>query len=198
MSASARDLKISLRRQLRAEMARHPAAERVALSARLCDLLRQQAQWQQARAVLFFVPRLDEPDVLPLLAEFLGRGGLAVLPAFSESSSTYELRAVGDTSADLVPGRHGIPQPGPWCASVAANRLDLVLVPGVGFDLAGRRLGRGQGVFDRLLADVSAWKCGVAFDWQVVAELPVEPHDVLLNSILTPSRWHGVAGHGRS
>ena len=68
-------------------------------------------------------------------------------------------------------------------------RLDLVLVPGVAFDLHGRRLGRGRGYYDRLLSQVGGRTCGVAFDEQVVSEVPVEAHDVLLNCILTPTRW---------
>jgi 5-formyltetrahydrofolate cyclo-ligase len=63
------------------------------------------------------------------------------------------------------------------------------LVPGVAFDLHGRRLGRGKGFYDRLLADVRGKTCGVAFDEQIVREVPVEPHDSDVNCILTPTRW---------
>jgi 5-formyltetrahydrofolate cyclo-ligase len=69
------------------------------------------------------------------------------------------------------------------------NRLDLILVPGLAFDLNGRRLGKGKGYYDRLLAGVSGIKCGVAFDEQVVSEVPAGPHDVRVNCILTPTRW---------
>jgi 5-formyltetrahydrofolate cyclo-ligase len=65
----------------------------------------------------------------------------------------------------------------------------LVLVPGVAFDSHGRRLGRGKGFYDQLLAFVRGTKCGVAFDEQIVPEIPIEPHDVRLNCILTPTRW---------
>ncbi|MEY2466031.1 MAG: 5-formyltetrahydrofolate cyclo-ligase, partial [Verrucomicrobiota bacterium] len=67
--------------------------------------------------------------------------------------------------------------------------LDLILVPGVAFELHGRRLGRGKGFYDRLLADMRGTTCGVAFDEQIVAEIPVEPHDVHLDYLLTPTRW---------
>ena len=78
----------------------------------------------------------------------------------------------------------------PDCEPAPLNRLDLVLVPGVAFDAQGRRLGRGKGFYDRLLAKVRGHKCGVAFDVQIVSGLPEEPHDVRVDSILTPSRWH--------
>ena len=69
------------------------------------------------------------------------------------------------------------------------SRKDLVFVPGIAFDLVGRRLGRGKGFYDRLLAGVRGHKCGVAFDTQLVAEMPEEPHDMRVDSIITPSRW---------
>jgi len=69
------------------------------------------------------------------------------------------------------------------------NRLDLTLVPGVAFDLHGRRLGRGKGIYDQILAAVGGLTCGITFDEQVVSEVPVEPHDIQVNRILTPTRW---------
>ena len=77
-------------------------------------------------------------------------------------------------------------------------RLDLALVPGIGFTLDGGRLGRGKGYYDRLLAEVPVMKCGVAFECQIADEFPLESHDVQLNCILTPTRWHLVGGRARS
>jgi 5-formyltetrahydrofolate cyclo-ligase len=67
--------------------------------------------------------------------------------------------------------------------------VDLILVPGLAFDLRGRRLGRGKGYYDQLLRGLRGITCGVAFDQQIVAEIPVEPHDVRVNCVLTPTRW---------
>jgi 5-formyltetrahydrofolate cyclo-ligase len=67
--------------------------------------------------------------------------------------------------------------------------LDLVLAPGVAFDLQGHRLGRGKGFYDRLLADVRGVKCGVAFDEQIVDAVPVGPLDVGVDCLVTPTRW---------
>ena len=94
-----------------------------------------------------------------------------------------------ELSRDLKTGQFGIREPADACPLIPLNRLDFVLVPGVAFDLQGRRLGRGKGYYDRLLAEVRGKTCGVAFDEQIVEELPLEPHDVLVNCILTPTRW---------
>jgi 5-formyltetrahydrofolate cyclo-ligase len=67
--------------------------------------------------------------------------------------------------------------------------VDLILVPGLAFDLRGHRLGRGKGYYDQLLRGLGGITCGVAFDQQIVAGIPVEPHDVRVNRVLTPTRW---------
>ena len=102
-----------------------------------------------------------------------------------------------DLDADLATGKFGIREPRSHCGEILLNHLDLALVPGVGFDLKGRRLGRGRGFYDRLLAQISGTKCGVGFDEQIVEAIPTEPHDVHLNYILTPTRWSKVAVDAR-
>jgi 5-formyltetrahydrofolate cyclo-ligase len=57
------------------------------------------------------------------------------------------------------------------------------------FDLLGRRLGRGKGYYDQLLGVWHGTNCGVAFDEQIVDEIPLESHDVRMNCILTPTVW---------
>jgi 5-formyltetrahydrofolate cyclo-ligase len=79
---------------------------------------------------------------------------------------------------DLRPGRYGVPAPPPEIPAVALGPGDLLLVPGVAFDAAGRRLGRGGGHYDRVLAaSDGAVPVGVGYAFQLVGEVPVEPHD---------------------
>lgn len=111
------------------------------------------------------------------------------LPRFDQDKGIYSACVVRDLSQDLVTGLHGIREPGSACQKHPLNLLDLVLVPGVAFDLTGRRLGRGAGHYDRLLTGVCGTTCGIAFDEQISGELPVEPHDVFVDCILTPTRW---------
>lgn len=63
--------------------------------------------------------------------------------------------------------------------------VELVIVPGVAYDRACNRVGRGKGFYDRLLADSRAAKIGVAYDFQVVDEIDVEPHDVGVDMVIT-------------
>lgn len=180
--------KAALRKQIRGALQKILPAARNAMSAQIRDRLKEQAIWKKAGSVLFFAPLPDEVDVWPLLEDALTGGKIAALPRFDSTGNCYVACQVKNLRSELVPGQFGIREPGAHCIEIPFNRLDWVLVPGVGFDLQGRRLGRGRGFYDRLLADVDGIKCGIAFDEQVVNEVPAGPSDVRLNFILTPTR----------
>ena len=68
-------------------------------------------------------------------------------------------------------------------------KVDLVLVPGVAFDLEGYRLGHGKAYYDRLLPRlIHARKVGVGFGFQLVESVPVEPHDEVLDAVVVPGK----------
>jgi 5-formyltetrahydrofolate cyclo-ligase len=181
--------KAALRAEARAAVKNMSPADRASASRLICERLTAQRVWQNARAVLLFMPMPDEPDIRPLLQAALEARKTVALPQFVAAGGHYEAAVICDPARDLVAGKFGIPEPGAVCKVADLKRLDLVLVPALAFDWHGRRLGRGKGFYDRLLVDVPGKTCGVAFDQQMVAALPVEPHDVRLNCILTPSHW---------
>ena len=189
MSTEAQTLKKSWRARLRAEDQRHGADERREASQRLCERVAQAGVWRAAAAVLLFAPRTDEPDIRPLIAAGLASGKIVAFPRHMTASDTYEAAVVRDVARDLRAGHFGLFEPAPDCPNLPLKQLDLRLVPGLGFDALGRRLGRGKGYYDQLLSPTPAGKCGIAFDWQVVAELPAEPHDAPMNYLATPTRW---------
>lgn len=186
-------LKKQLRQQLRARLESISPADRKKASLKACALLRQQTIWQNAKNILFYAPIQDEIDLLMLLEEALEAGKNVALPGFNLETGTYEAFLVRGGLTDCVQGKFGILEPNKTCLKFGLNRLDLVLVPGVGFGPDGHRLGRGRGFYDRLLAQISGAKCGIAFDEQITTRIPAEMHDVKLNFILTPTRWLAVA-----
>lgn len=179
--------KSELRLKIRAALAKISPEERVNKSFRLCERLRE--QFKNKRSILFFAPLDDEPDIWPLVQVALDGGKMVCLPRFDPGTKTYLVHQIDRVAEDIVSGKFGIREPKIYCPQMQLNRLDLALVPGVGFDLHGRRLGRGKGFYDRLLAAVRGVTCGVAFDEQIVARIPVEPHDISVKCILTPTRW---------
>jgi 5-formyltetrahydrofolate cyclo-ligase len=189
MQNTIREAKRALRTQIGALLKEIALGEQVTASARARALLKQQAVWQTAQWILFFAPLPGELDIWPLLAEALSAGKKVALPRFAPETRAYETRQVLDLGADVQVGHFGIREPHRGCAPLPSPRLDLILVPGVAFDVHGRRLGRGKGYYDQLLKGLRGTTCGVAFDQQFVAEVPAGPHDVCLDCLLTPTRW---------
>ena len=158
------------------------AVESVDVCARL------KVQIQSANTILFFAPLADELDIWPVLELSLALGTTCALPFFDAEKKTYGARVLEKLATDIVTGKFGVREPAASCAEISLNQFDLVLVPGLAFDSRGNRLGSGQGFYDRILAAASGVKCGVGYDFQLLATIPTEPHDAQVNFILTPSR----------
>lgn len=69
--------------------------------------------------------------------------------------------------------------------TVDPDEIELIVVPAVAYDRRGNRLGRGKGFYDRLLKSAKATKIGVGYEFQLVDEVPVEPHDVGVDIVIT-------------
>lgn len=186
--------KADIRMAMRLRTGTFPASKRATASEAICGLIRRSQHWQNAKSVLLFVPLKDEPDIWPLVEEAITGGRRVALPRFDPARQAYAACFVSDLEADLVPGKFGIAEPAPELPGVATPVVDLVIAPGLAFDVHGHRLGRGKGYYDRLLADVQGRRCGVAFEFQVTPELPAEPHDVHVDCLVTENQWREFAG----
>jgi 5-formyltetrahydrofolate cyclo-ligase len=143
--------------------------------------------WLAARSVLLYASLSDELDVSGLMVVAHEMGKIITLPRYLPAIGHYEAAVVSEPQLALSSGRFGVLEPPDHCAALPMKQLDFVLVPGVAFDSSGRRLGRGKGFYDRLLAEVPGIKCGICLDEQVVERIPTEPHDVILNCLITPT-----------
>ncbi|HXR47024.1 MAG TPA: 5-formyltetrahydrofolate cyclo-ligase [Candidatus Limnocylindrales bacterium] len=177
--------KAALREQTREALQKISPAVRAVESIELCDRL--EPQLQSAHTILFFAPLPDEPDVWPLLEKLLPTKKICALPAFNSATRTYSARRVQNLTTDIAAGKFGIREPSASCVDIPLEKFDLILVPAVAFDWHGHRLGRGRGFYDQLLAKAHGIKCGVAFDAQMVKEIPAETHDVRVDFIVTPT-----------
>ncbi|MCR9117631.1 MAG: 5-formyltetrahydrofolate cyclo-ligase [bacterium] len=182
--------KPQLRRKMLARLAALP--DRPARSDRLCARLIGQPQFAAAESVLLYSHIRSEVQTTIAIEQVLAAGKQLILP-----------RCVGDTLVlhqiehldELAAGAFGILEPGEAICNDSSRRvdvaeIDLLCIPGVAFDQQGRRMGRGRGYYDRLLANASTsstvW--GLAFDCQLVDRAPSEPHDRPMQGIVTESR----------
>jgi len=91
---------------------------------------------------------------------------------------------------DLVAGPARVLEPPASAPAVPSIEVDLIAMPGLAFDVLGRRLGRGRGHYDATLAGLPrrAFRAGLAFESQVVPEVPAEPHDERVDAVVTEAR----------
>ncbi|WP_108791037.1 5-formyltetrahydrofolate cyclo-ligase [Erythrobacter sp. Alg231-14] len=123
---------------------------------------------------------------------FQDAGHTVALPYFASDDATMSFRAHTDPydESDLVSGSYGLKQPGFDAEPVTP---DVVFVPLVGFTDNLDRLGQGGGHYDRWLAEhPGRIAIGLAWDAQLTDTLPVEPHDIALDAVVTPTRIYGL------
>ncbi len=159
-------------------------------------------EYSAARTVLFYVDAGSEVRTRHMLPQALAGGKRIIVPYCIVETNQLELFHLEDMS-ELVEGAYKILEPKPELRTVPGKivqpeELDLVMVPGTAFDPRGGRMGQGKGYYDRLLARVrpDAPLVAIAFDCQIFDEIPVAPHDVFMDQVLTESRL--LRGIGRS
>ena len=180
------DTKGELRATIRKQLEKISPAVRAVESIDLCERLKSQIP--SAHTILFFAPLPDELDIWPMLELSLALGTTCALPFFDPEKNLYGAKQLEKLATDIVIGKFSVREPAANCAEIPLNQFDLVLVPGVAFDLSGNRLGRGRGFYDRLLAEASGVKCGVGYDFQLIESVPTGPDDAKVNFVFTPSR----------
>lgn len=179
--------KAALRVRIRESLAQLTPSQRTEGSAEVCRRVKTLALWRRVKAVMLFVPIQREINIWPLVLEALSSGKRVYLPGYVADENCYVPREIRTPETDLVPGHRGIPEPLNTLPTTPVATLDFLVIPGLAFDSEGRRLGRGKGYYDRLLVQTHGTTCGVGFDQQIVPNVPVEPHDMKLNLVLTPS-----------
>ena len=142
-----------------------------------------------ANKIMLYYSVKSEVETVSLIEELLQKGKSVALPRCIEGRN---LRASFIHQLDeLSPGFFGLYEPSRGEPSIEPGELDLIVLPGLAFDHCGNRLGHGAGYYDRFLAGVKhPYKLGLAYDFQLVSQLPVEPFDIAVNGVLTPVNYY--------
>jgi 5-formyltetrahydrofolate cyclo-ligase len=196
------DLKNQQRRQ--AYDTRNGQIDKDGISRIICAQLIAQPIYQRAKTVMWYIHCLSEVRTQSALSGELMAGKRIVIPYCTKDEQRHNKLGLWrlEDFADLVPGMWGILEPpkqrwGEQGKEIAPEQLDCVLVPGVAFDRNGGRLGNGAGYYDRLLNGVraDAVLIGVCFESQLVEQVAMDAHDVVMDYIMTEKTLY--AGKGR-
>lgn len=175
--------KRQLRERLRAWRRSLVPEQTAAWSRQLCARLEALPTWRSAHTVALFRALPGEVDLSSLSLA----GKRPCWPVVRGRGQPLEWRGSGPTR----PGPFGIAEPTEACPLVAPEELELVILPGLAFDLAGGRLGMGGGFYDRSLAPLAAQRVAVCFSPQRVAAVPCGPHDQRVHWLVCEDRSVG-------
>ena len=177
-----------LRREMLARRRAFPAEERRRASAVICTRARAEAALQNSHTIMLYAAMAEEIDLIPLMEALLAEGRRIVLPEITGKGlmEARELPAM-DATTD---GAFGIATPDPTRGSIVPpEEIDVTIVPGAAFAADGGRLGLGGGYYDRFLPRaVNAVRLVLAFDFQVVPDVPMGAQDARVDAILTERR----------
>jgi len=144
--------------------------------------------FRHAAMVCCYVALPYEVQTWEMIEDMLSKGKRVAVPVMQPRTKRLLLSEVRDPDAELAPGPFGVWEPTPAARRVIPLRdVDLVLVPGVGFDRRGHRLGHGEGYFDRFLARLPRHvpTVGLAYRFQLLPDLPTSTHDHAVQTVLT-------------
>jgi 5-formyltetrahydrofolate cyclo-ligase len=180
--------KKKLRKLIAAEMKSLPREERRERSRAACRALLGVPEVADARAVLMYAPLPDELDIWPALHALAESETRLILPKCQAEEHDIICIEVGDLKKDLVRRTFNILEP-TADDGVGLAELDVVVTPARAFDRLGNRVGRGAGYYDRFFIreGFRAFTCGIGFDCQIKPSVPVEPHDVPVDAVVTES-----------
>jgi 5-formyltetrahydrofolate cyclo-ligase len=186
-------LKSELRKKIREQRRNIDAVEKLALDSAMNRILMTYLDQCQVQTVAAFWPFDGEPDLLPTL-DLLERSGITVaLPVIEDipgkPSMIFRQWSTGTSMEDNL---YGIPEPAGTLEILLAD-IDLMLLPLVGWDDSGGRLGMGAGFYDRALQPFSLSdspvRMGVAYQSQKIHRLPAESWDIRMHMLLSESGW---------
>lgn len=175
------DLRIRLREVRRAVL----PAVRVQKSKKIAETFLKMEAVADAGSILFYVSTGEEVDTRELIKWFFRTNVRIFVPKVS--GEELEIHQIHDSN-DLRIGEYGILEPALDGDPIDPGEADVIVVPGIGFDKSGNRIGSGKGFYDRLLKKTRGSKIGLAFSEQIVDELPVEEQDVPVNIVVTDSQ----------
>lgn len=178
-----REQKESVRKILRQHKEAMIPEDRLRKSHRICCHIMEIIR--SGETVMVFTSKEKEVNTKPLIMALFNRGNKVVVPIIVKEDCSLRLSYLRDFSA-LVPSTFGVPEPIGSEIPAAAQDIDTIILPMLGFDRKGGRIGYGAGYYDRFLSkNPNLRKIGIAFACQEVDSLPVDENDISMDAVIT-------------
>ena len=167
--------------------AKELAEKTKAIENRLFDF----ANFLESKITLLYVNNEHEVRTENILKRAYSYNKIVVLPVYNTENFEMELKKVDNLEKDLNPGPRDILQPDESrCKVVPIDKIDIAIIPAVALDEKGGRIGSGKGYYDRLIPRlaITTRKVALAFEEQIIPQVPIESHDKHVDIIITENR----------
>ncbi|HJJ31309.1 MAG TPA: 5-formyltetrahydrofolate cyclo-ligase [Methanocorpusculum sp.] len=178
--------KTALRTELKERRFAVSADERKRKSERICSFLEEETKGFSG--ILAYAAKEPEVETLPYIAKMIAAGKTVAVPIIEKETHTLRLSRLTSIS-DLEISTFNVPEPVSAEKPISPKDVECVILPMVGFDRKGNRLGYGAGYYDRFLAaNPHVKKIGLAYACQEVSAVPAEEYDIRMDEIITEDR----------
>lgn len=185
--------KKTLRRLLLAERAAYTTEEITVMSNKISANLQQMQQIRSAKSIMGYLAFGKELSLDDFMEQALLNKQEVCVPYVLDKTAAVIAASRLMSMRDFNLGAYGIREPEPL-HPYPLERLEIVLVPGVGFDVQGRRMGMGKGYYDRFLPKLNALRIGIAMEGNLLEQIPADSYDAVMDYIVTPT---GIIKIGR-
>ncbi len=181
-------MKESLRKRILKGRDREPEDLRRRKSRKIKKRLFSLKEFEKAQTILFYYSKGSEVETKEMMEEVLRKGKRVLLPKVRERE--IYLGEIKDLEKDVEKGSFGILEPKETPKKATPKGIDLVILPGIAFDLKGKRIGYGLGYYDRFLKRFpkKVSLVALAYDFQIVNSLHGERHDRRVGKVITETR----------
>ena len=183
--------KADLRDEMAATLGKLSEKERRNKTGEIENRLFDFANFLESKIALLYLSTDYDVSSENIIRRTYGFNKIIVLPLTETKGRDMKLYKVDDFNNDITRSAGGARQPDPLkCKQVPIDCIDIAVVPGLAFDEKGGRIGCGDGFYDRLIPDlpITTRKVALAFDSQIVPQIPVESHDKFVDIIITEKR----------
>ncbi len=191
--------KKELRQNLRETTSAISPAEMHLRSIQACQLLTETPEYRQAEILMVFLSLPTEMDTTSLVLSAWRNRMRVLAPQVSWEQRRMLPIEIQSLSDNLSKSPLGVREPAKG-APIPVSHIDMVIVPALGYDESGNRIGRGRGFYDRFLShlDWHGIACGLAFEEQVVDHVPTSDHDRPVDMLVTDKRVRRFAKAGQA
>lgn len=171
--------KASIRKELKEKRKQFSKEEAEAFGKEIFKNLKNMPEYKGAKNICLYMDSFNEVRTKSIIRSAKALGKKVFVPVV-DGENIY----ISKLTYPLVKGNFGIQEPKKKVFA-DANDIDLFFVPGIAFDRQGNRLGFGCGYYDKLLKDAGSIKIGLLYDFQLVADLPTDKHDIKMDYLVS-------------